>query len=63
MSNITGKITDIIKLLISPVSVAEDRISDSFHSYYLHLETVVISEQRYKLTLGYVIISEKSRQV
>ena len=55
MPNITGLtvsmhklITGIIKL-IKPTSAVEDMIPGSFQSYQLHLETLVVSEQRYIL--------------
>ena len=61
MSYITGlsmhKITDGIKILINPVSAAEDL----FHCYQLHLDTFVVSEQMYILTLGYEITYEPNR--
>ena len=47
-------ITNGITILINPVS--ED--GDSFHCYQLHLEILIVSEQRYILTRGYAITSE-----
>ena len=54
-------ITNIINIPINPVSTTEDMISDSVHSCHLHLETIVVSEQRYILTHGYAITCETNR--
>ena len=66
-SNITDltismpKITNGIKILINPVLTAGDVIPDSFHCYQMPLETLVVSEQRHVLTLGYTITYETNR--
>ena len=69
MSNITGLIVSIhyatswIKIPITPVSTAEDMQIRSFQSYELHLETLIVSVQRYILTWGYAITYESHRYV
>ena len=57
----THKITNMIKMLINPVSPAADIISDSFHCYKLHLEAFIVSEQKYIMIQGYAIIYETNR--
>ena len=52
------KITDGIKILINPVSAAEDMIPDLFNYFQVYLETLVVSEQIYILTRGYEITYE-----
>ena len=55
------KITDAIKILITPISAAESMIPDSFHCYQLHLETLVVSEQRCILTREYAKTCETNQ--
>ena len=67
MSHITDltvsmhEITKGINILINPVSAAGDMIPDSFHCHQMHLETLLVSEQRYILTRGYAITYETNR--
>ena len=67
MSNINGlsvsmhKATSGIKIRTKPVSAARDLIYVSCQCYQLHLETSVVSEQRYILTQGYAITYETNR--
>ena len=46
------EITYGIQILINPVSAA---IPELFHCYQSHLETLVVSEERYILTRGFAI--------
>ena len=64
MSNITDlylsihKTTSRIKILIKPVSAAKDMLPGSFQYYQLHLETLVVPKQSYRLIWGYAITYE-----
>ena len=44
------KTTKRINILINPVSAAAEIILYSFHSYKLHLQSLVVSDQLYILT-------------
>ena len=60
MSNLNGplivsmnKVTIRTKILINPVSSAEDMIPNLFLSNQLHLDALVVLEKRWILTRGY----------
>ena len=52
------KTTNGIKILIKPVSAAEDMLPGPFQSYQLLSETLFVPEQKYTLTQGYAITYE-----